>query len=150
MNDLVYCLESWLETWNGQATVCRHDLHAKEHLIPEMLNESYFGQLHWRLRIGDLIFVTDAACNRATFLIEDVDPLERRVRFSILRTHYVEPITKPGPNEEDPGITVRFRGPRGGGWCIVDGGNQIIVRDLRTKKDAEEAMALMIAKRKAA
>lgn len=137
-------LEPWLETWNGSASRARHDYTTDQHLMQEMLDDEYFGALHYRFRVGDLVFVTDAAHNRATFIIEDIDSTYRKVRFSLLRTHYVQPITKPAADKADPGLTVRFRGPRGGQFCIVDQNDQIISGGHRTKREAEEKLSLLL------
>jgi hypothetical protein len=136
--------EKWLDTWNGSANRARHDYDTDQHVIPEMLHEEYFGWIHYRFRKGDILFVTDAATNRATFIIDDVDATFRRVKFSLLRTHTVAPVTKPGENKPDPGMTVRFRGPRGGNWCIVSGADEIVSGGHRTKLEAEQKLAHLV------
>jgi len=139
--------EQWLDTWNGSSNRARHDYDCPEHIIPEMMHDEYFGWIHHRFRKGDIVFVTDAACQRVTFLIDEVEPTYRRVQFSVLRTHAVLPVTKPGENKEDPGLTVRFRGVRGGNWCVVSGTDEIVARDHRTKAEAERVLANMIEKK---
>lgn len=146
---MVFARERWLSSWNIGTLRGRHDYDCDEHIIEEMQNAAYFGAIHHLLKAGDFIFVTDARGENVTFLVDDVDAIERKVLISVVERITTMPITA-STDSYDPGLTVRWRGPRGGMFCIVDAENNVIAKDFRTKTEAEKALQAKLVREKVA
>jgi hypothetical protein len=141
--------QHWLHSWNIDAQRGRHDYDCDEHTIEEMMHAGYFGAIHHCFRRGDYVYVTDAKQQLVTLLIEDVDAVNRQVRFSVLEKFESKIITADS-DEKDTGLAIRWKGPRGGMFCIVDKDGNVLKSDLRNKVEAERAMIEMVGQREAA
>lgn len=136
----MYANRAHLIPWSENGLIGRHDYVSPDHLIHEMLTETYFGGVLERLRVNDLIYVIDAERAMATFRIDWVDPQSRSVGFSV-----VERLTE-RPVVGTDGLAVKWRGARGGRWCVLDAEGTILSRDHISKDDAERAREIMKAK----
>lgn len=138
--------EKYLHTWASGVKRSRHDYDSPEHLIEEMMSEIYFSDCHMRFSPGDLIYVTDAANQRVTLLINDVDKVTRAVKFSVELYHTDKPITA-NPDSPD-GLSVRWRGPRGGLFCILDAEGKVIRAGLKSRQEADAELMIVRSKAK--
>lgn len=134
--------QHWLRPWGLSTVRARHDYDCPDHLISEMFDASYFGAIPQCFTPGDFIYVTDAAQDMATLVVDEVDLSNRRVWTSVMERIVTKPNTSPHPEKADPGMTVRWRGPRGGRFCVVDKENNILLKDFRTKEEAWKALEL--------
>src|SRR5262245_11298609 len=142
-----------LEQWGLNTHRGRFDYVSQDHLLSEIMNDLYFGILigNVKLRQGDLIHVTDAAMDEAVLRIDGVYSEEKRVQLSLREVHAFKPAVKAHSEAADPGITVRFKGNRGGKWCILDGEGTVVEKGYETRGEAERRLANMLeAKGKAA
>ena len=146
---MVLARQSWLHNWNIDTPRGRLDYDCDEHTFDEMQDASYFGAIFSALKQGDLLFVTDGKQDRYTIEIGLVDATNRKVWFSIVEKFATKPVTASSP-EEDPGVVIKWRGPRGGMFCLVDKDGNILKSDLRNKPEAEKALSELIGKREAA
>lgn len=146
---MVLARQSWLHNWNIDSPRGRLDYVCDEHVLDEMMDASYFGAIHNALKAGDLLFVIDAKNERTTIEIDRVDGTNRKVWFSIVEKFTSKPVTATAPGF-DPGVSIKWRGPRGGMFCLIDKDGNILKRDLRNKEEAEDALAKLIGKREAA
>lgn len=129
--------EKWLHTW-GSGARARHDYLTDQHLIEEMLNDSYFAHLYQRLLPGDLIYVRDAAMQQIVLQVDGVYPMDRRVTISVIE------VLKPTPvnTEQADNLFVRYRGPRGGFFSVFRADGTLLAKGFRTKDDAEQALGM--------
>lgn len=130
--------ERLLSTWSGGAKRARHDYDSNDHLLEEMLNDTYWSTCIHRLNAGDYIYVQDAANQRAILLVDEIEPKTRRVWISVDERREARPVT------DDSGLTVRWRGPRGGMWCVVNRDSRIISAGYRTRRDAEVRLSQIL------
>jgi hypothetical protein len=114
-----------------------------------MMHAGYFGAIYHCFKRGDYIYVTDAEQNLRTLLVEDVDAENRRVRFSILEKFETKLVTADS-DEKDTGMAIKWKGPRGGLFCIIDKDGNVVKSELRNKVEAEQAMTALLAKSEAA
>lgn len=139
--------------WADGTHRARYDYDTDEHVLSEILNDTYFGVFAHRLREGDQIHITDAAKERVTVLCDHVDKDARRIMLSVEVEHRTQPVmTLQGEKGEKsaPAYAYRWRGPRGGSHCIVDANGEIVHRDLQSKADAERVLQNMLEAKKAA
>lgn len=127
--------EKYLHTWSSGVKRSRHDYDTPDHLIEEMMSETYFSDCYRRVSPGDLIYVTDAANQRMTLLVNDIDPVTRAVKFSVEMYHTDKPVTA-NPTHAD-GLSVRFRGPRGGQWCVMGGDGKVLRAGMKSRQEAD-------------
>lgn len=132
--------EKFLDTWCPAINRARHDYDSPDHVLAEMMHESYFGDFHQRFRKGDIVYVTDAANERVTLIIDDVDKIARKVRFSVDAVHTPQVVTA-DPEGVDDGLSIRWRGPRGGLFAVVNAKGEILKRDITTRQAAEIELA---------
>ena len=66
---------------------------------------------------------------------------ENRVQVSLRQTFDFKPGTKANAEGVDHGITVRWKGNRGGKWCIVDGEGAAIEKNYENRGEAERRLA---------
>lgn len=144
---MIYAQITNLDEWAAGRKRSRWDYSTDDHLIEEILKqgETYFSRCCRSLRQGDIIHVTDAAQNRVTFLVDTVDSEARKVALSIDIEHAAQPVVPHGE-----AFTVRWRGPRGGLFCILDDKGEIYERDIATKVEAERKVANLLEGSKAA
>ena len=146
---MIIARQHWLSSWNIGTQRGRHDYDCEDHVIEEMQNASYFGAIYQCFNPGDYIFVTDARQEHVTFVVDDVEPIERKVHISLVERLVMKPITASN-DTYDSGLTIRWRGPRGGLFCIVDADNEVIEKGFRTKGEAERALQAKLVKEKVA
>lgn len=146
---MVLARQNWLHSWNINARRGRFDYECDEHTIEEMMNASYFGAIHQALKEGDVLYITDAKQDRVTVEIDQVDAANRMVWFSVIEKVESKPITAVSPIE-DSGLAIKWRGPRGGMFCIVDKTGAVLKSDLRNKEEATRALTEYVAKKEAA
>jgi hypothetical protein len=104
-----------------------------------MAGNRLFARVTHMLRAGDLIYVTDGANARATFIVNWVDTTAHAVAWDIDATHREEIVT----SAAQP-YALRWRGVRGGGFAIVDAAGKIIARDIPSRDEANRRLANMI------
>jgi len=138
-----------LSRWADSQTRARFDYDTNEHLMGEMLNDAYFSTMYADFRPGDLIYVTDAAQQRATLIVADIDPVSHLVRLDIDTTHTQAPVTAVEKGN-DAGFAIRWKGPRGGKFWIVSNTGEMIERDIESKHEAERRLKNMLEGVKAA
>ncbi len=141
--------QQWLHSWNIDTQRGRHDYDCEEHKLEEMMSAGYFGAIHQCFKRGDYIYVTDAEQKLTTLVVEDVEPANRLVRFSVLERFETKLVTADS-DEKDIGMAIKWKGPRGGMFCIVDKEGNVLQSELRNKVEAERAMAELVGKREAA
>jgi len=112
---------------------CAWAYKSDQHLHSEMEHPKYFGMIRARLVAGDHIYATDAAMNYKTYMIDHVDQEAQEVRLSVLTVHTAVPVMA----EDEGEHTWRWRGPRGGGHCIVDAKGEVVTADFPSREQAE-------------
>lgn len=147
---MAHARQHWLRSWGLTTNRGRHDYDCPDHLLSEMMDASYFGAIPQCFTTGDFVYVTDAATEMATLIVDEVDIINRRVWTSVLERLTTKPNTQAHPETKDSGLTVRWKGPRGGRFCIVDKDNNIVTKDFRTKEEAWKALELKIHEKVAA
>lgn len=130
------CLSTWAPARTGSGK-SRHDYDSKDHVLSEMMNETYWSTLIGDIVPGDLIWITDAESAMAIIRIDWIDTKARTVGISLQ-----ERLTERAVVAGD-GMAVKYRGPRGGLWCVLDDAGEIISRDNRTRDEAERQRDLM-------
>lgn len=145
---MIAARQDWLSQWDTGTKRGRFDYDCSEHLLEEMNNASYFGSIYHCFNAGDYIFVTDAKDEHSTFVIDSVSPAERKVWFSIVERFVTTPVTA-STEDYDCGMAIKWRGPRGGMFCIVDGENNVKGKDYRTRVEAERELQAMLVREKA-
>lgn len=146
---MVAARQHWLHSWNIDTQRGRHDYDCPEHTLEEMMHARYFGAIHQCFKRGDYVYVTDGEQKLCTLLIEDVDAENRQVRFSVLEKFETNLVTADS-EEKDTGMAIKWKGPRGGLFCIVDKDGKVLKSELRNKVEAQRAMDEMIGKLEAA
>lgn len=146
---MIYARQHWLSSWNIGTQRGRHDYDCDEHTIEEMQNAAYFGAIYQCLSRGDYIFVTDAKQEHITFVVDDVDAPERKVWISVVERVTTKPVTA-STYDYDPCITVRWRGPRGGLFCLVNSDDVVVEKNFRTRVEAEKALQARLVREKVA
>lgn len=142
--------QHWLHSWGLTTNRGRHDYDCPDHVVSEMMDASYFGAIPQCFTQGDFIYVTDAAQDMVTLMVDEIDAVNRRVWTSVLERTVSKPNTRAHPEKEDLGLTVRWKGPRGGRFCIVDKDGNILHKDYRTKEEAWKELELKTHKDKVA
>jgi len=130
-----------LSEWSAGKIRCRWDYDCPDHVLAEMIEagEQYFSLATHMLRAGDIIYVTDAANGRATLIVNWVDQTKRIASWDVDATYSERP-AKPAEQR----YAIRWKGPRGGKFAIVDADNKIITRDLATRDEAERELAVLM------
>lgn len=121
---------TWAPARTGNAR-SRHDYDANDHVLAEMMNETYWSTLIGEFEIGDLVWVNDAEGEQAVIKIDWIDTKSRTVGLSVQERIKDNPVTG------SDGLALKYRGPRGGLWCIVDAQGQVIHRDCKTRDEAD-------------
>ncbi len=127
-----------LDEWGPGKTRSRYDYDTSEHLFAEIrqMGPEYFGRYCWaRLRPGDVIYLTDAAGKRFTLITNIVDPSAHKVWYDVEREHDEDSIL----GEDEP-YTIRWRGARGGRWCVIGPDNKVESRDHLTREAAQRVL----------
>jgi len=131
-----------LSTWahganrNGVAR-SRHDYDSKDHIIDDMMHEGYWRSVQDDIEQGDLIWIIDAKQEQCLIRIDWIDKGLRKSGFSL-----VERISEHAV-AVSAGYAIKWRGPKGGFWCVIDG-EGVVVRDgHRTRQDAERARDIL-------
>lgn len=132
-----------LHAWKLGTQRQRFDYETPDHLLSEMTHHEYWSTVMHEIEPGDLIHVTDAATEGAVIKIDWKDTVARTVGTSLIERVSETPVVGAS------GYTIKWRGPRGGGWCVVDGKGAIVMKELASKEDAQRHM-LMLAEQKAA
>jgi hypothetical protein len=131
----------YLDYWGvATASRSRHDYICPDHTLKEMMHEGYFDPVKDNLRVGDLLYVVDAEDKMATFRIAHIDRRARKVEFDVVERFEARPVIDAG------NLSVRWRGPKGGKWCIMRGTDkdaEIVERDFDTREQAEHRMKEM-------
>lgn len=143
---MVMARQQWLHSWNIDAQRGRHDYDCDDHLIKEMENASYFGAIYQCFRRGDYIYVTDAAQEMIVFVVDDVDAPNRKVWCSVLERLETRPLTAE-TGTIDSGYTIKWRGPRGGLWCIVNKDGEVQEGEYKNKEEATRALQAFLLKK---
>lgn len=132
----------FLMTWGLQGHRGRYDYVCPDHLISEMFNDYYFGAIPTNLREGDEIYVVDAAMQEAVLRVDGVHKDEKRVVLSLRETYAFKPAMQAHSEQaEPPAFTVRYRGRRGGEWCIVNADGAVVEKGYAAKGEAERRLA---------
>lgn len=143
MNTVLFANPKDFSTWAPARTGdgrSRHDYDCDDHLLSEMMSETYFGTILEELRPGDLIWITDTQKEQAVIRIDWIEKGARKVGFSVQERVTERPIVG------TDGLAVKYRGPRGGLWCIIDAGGEILSKDHRTREEAERARDIVKAR----
>lgn len=145
----LFARREWLQAWSTTAKRVRWDYDTKEHVIEDMLDNAYWASVAAKtdrddgIRDGDLIFITDARNERCTIEVSAVDVAKSRVLVSVIEKTEVRAVTKAGGIEEP--YYVKWRGPRGGGWCLMrTGTDEVVDKDFASRDDAETRMGRKI------
>jgi len=135
---MLYAQPNELDEWGPGKFRSRWDFKTSNHTLQEIVDtgDRYFARCYLSLRAGDILSVVTADHRRATIIIDHIDERTHGVAFSIEREHDDQPIV---PKTEE--YAYRWRGPRGGGHCIVDGSGAIIKTDIASKDDAIRQIA---------
>lgn len=133
-----------LTEWAPGQIRSRYDYDVGDHLISEILEagELYFHQVAHMLRAGDIVYVTDAAGKRATLIVNWVDQVKRTVAFDLDISHDERPVVTAA-------YAVRWRGPRGGKFCVVNATGKVVARDCESREEAERRIANLVEARAA-
>ena len=136
----VYARRQDIEQCWATSTCQQLTLVTPHHLLEEMIEmgDEYFSHAYQSFDNGDIIIVTDAAMQRAMFLVENVNLLTHRVQISLIERQIVRPCTG-----DVDGLTVRWRGERGGKWCVVNALGESISMDHEDERAAEGALEAM-------
>lgn len=134
----IACRPKGFVAWGLPTQRQRYDYDTDEHVISEMLTETYFSTVQRDVAPGDLIHVTDAAKERATFVVDWSDADSKRVGFSVLERIEESPVIG------DTGFAIKYRGPRGGLHCIIDESGAIIEKDIRTREEAQRRLDILL------
>lgn len=127
-----------MSEWGPGNKRSRFDYDSPDHLFDEIqqMGAEYFGRFFWNvLRAGDIVYLTDAAGKRVTLIINHVDQIRRKVDYDVDVVHAEQIVMA-----ADEAYTVRWRGPRGGRWCVVDRNNEVVSRDNASKEEAERRL----------
>jgi len=111
----------------------RHDYDSDDHLIADMLAPSYFKTIENELEPNDLVWLLDAKQEQALIRIDWVDRTLRTMGVSLVERIAEIPVVG------SDGYGIKWRGPRGGFWCVVDGEGVIVREGHRTKEEAARA-----------
>jgi hypothetical protein len=131
-----------LTCWSGaSAKRGRYDFDSQEHKLSEILNDDYFGDIDY-LQPGDYIHITDCFDQIVTVRIDLTDRKARKAYLSRIERLYSLPAVEIRDElPDDPGLTYRSRGTRGGGHCILTGDGSVFAISFDTRTDAERAIA---------
>jgi hypothetical protein len=132
-----------LHDWKLQTVRSRFDYDCPDHLLGEMMHEHYWSTVMVEVNPGDIIHVTAADNEQAIVRIDWKDTTARTVGMSVIERLTERPI--PTSN----GYTIKYRGPRGGLWCVLHADGNIVVRDLRTQDEASRRMQSLVEQRAA-
>ena len=129
--------------WGLHTNRGRFDYTSADHLLSEMMNDSYFGVLlgSVQLQTGDLIYVIDGAMEEAILRVDGVYKDERRVQLSLREVHAFKPAMQTEAAAAPAAYTVRFRGNRGGKWSILDAEGKAVEKGYETRGEAERRLA---------
>jgi hypothetical protein len=129
-----------LTEWSPGAKRSRWDYDAPDHTLDEMIEmgDRYFTNCVHMLRALDLVYVTDASAKRATIVINLVDRVRNTVIWDIDVAH-AEHIVMP----KTQALAIRWRGPRGGRFAIVDKDGAVVAKDMQSREEAERRLAMM-------
>ena len=133
---------SRLHCWADSGYRSRFDYDTDEHILSEIFSESYFATAYHKMQPGDILYVTDAAKQRATLIVSDVDRTTHRVMLDLDTTHTQVPLTAESAGN-DTGYAIRWRGGRGGKFCIVSAKGELIQSDIASKHEAERLLKNM-------
>jgi hypothetical protein len=139
--------------WGIQGHRGRYDYVSPDHILSEMLNDYYFGGIPHNMREGDEIYVVDAAMVEAVLRVDGVYKDEKRVALSLRETHAFKPAIKAHSDVvevETPALTVRFKGRRGGNWCVIDADGAIVEQGYQARGEAERRLAMILEAREKA
>lgn len=132
-----------LHNWSLPTTRSRFDYDSPDHLLSEMMHEHYWGTVMVEVQPGDLIHITAADTEQAIVRIDWKDDTARTVGMSVMERLTERPVLT------TCGFTVKWRGPRGGYWCVVDAEGTILARDMRTQAEAARRMEMLTEQRAA-
>jgi hypothetical protein len=104
---------------------------SRDHLLKDMEHPKYFAAFHQRLESGDHIVCIDGAMEMRTYVVDYIDKEAGVVQMSVLHHMELRPIMQEGAE-----LQWKWRGPRGGGHCIVDQNNKVIERDFNSRQSA--------------
>lgn len=128
----------FMSEWGPGNKRSRFDYDSPDHLFEEIqqMGPEYFGRFFWNvLRAGDIIYLTDAAQKRVTLIVNVVDTTNRKVEYDVDVVHDERVVIA-----SDAAYTIRWRGPRGGRWCVVDRSNEVVSRDNASREEAERRL----------
>lgn len=112
---------------------CLHCYKSSQHLHSDMEHPKYFAVIRERIREGDQIYAIDAAMEFKTYVVETIDREAAEVHLSVLQTQKAVPIMAEGEK-----YAYRWRGPRGGGHCIVDADGKVVQGDFNSQMSARQ------------
>lgn len=136
----VFAIQKYYEPIYLGNTFSIHGYNHPEHTIDEMLHDAYFKNLIDLVRQGDHVFVIDTFGEVAWFRIESVIRDQYRVKFSKARKIPFEMIADSAKSD---GYCVKWRGPRGGLWCICKLNGDPHAVNYKSRADAERELQLM-------
>lgn len=149
MASAVFARREWLQAWSTTSKRVRWDYDTKDHVLSDMLDNTYWASVAAKsdrddgIRDGDMIYITDAANERCTIEVTAVDIAKSRVLVSLIEKVEAVPVTKAGGIDEP--YYVKWRGPRGGGWCIMRPGEpEPVEKGFTQREDAETRMGRRI------
>ena len=136
-----------LTDWSTTTKRVRWDYDSEDHLLEEMLDQKYWtsvavGDNEVRshgIKRGDIVHITDAAQEQCVIRINHVDLAGGRVMFSVQERIVDRPILI--ASGKAGAYYVKWRGPRGRYWCIMDGNtNAVVEPDFRSQAEALERL----------
>ena len=135
-------LRNDLTLWSGSsARRGRYDLDCRDHKLSEILNEDYLGDIDF-LQAGDYIWITDCFDQIMTVRVDLIDKQARKCYLSRIDRLYAIPVVELKEElPDDPGLTYRFRGPRGGGHSVMTAAGEVFATGFDNRVDAERCIA---------
>lgn len=141
----LFAMRQNLSTWATSAKRSRHDYDSDNHLLDEMMHTRYWGTIIDLIEPGDIIHITDGAGSQAEIRIDWKRDGEMTVGYSFIREIEEQPVLS------NAGFSLKFRGNRGGYWCIVNAEGDVVEGNIIDKRDAMKRLdEIEIAAKKAA
>ena len=135
----IYAHPHHMTEWSAGKIRSRWDYDCPDYTLEDMkaAGDRLFARCLHMLRPGDIVYTTDAANRRATLIVNVVDTTAGTLAWDIDVAHSEQIVTPKS------GLVLRWRGPRGGGWCIVNTEGEVMARDLPSKEDGARRLANM-------
>ncbi len=136
--------ENELKPWSHGPGKTRFDYDNANWRLEEMLNEDFFGFCTALIRQGDLITITDCEDQIMVVRADVVDKMAQKLWISAVERLYAHPVVTPRKDVSyDPGLTYRWRSPRGGGHAVITRTGEVVAINFPSKEHALHCIELM-------